>query len=190
MRLLSFALAAVLCLAAAPSFASFGGGKKSDAPASTDTPQEKAALTPRQEAERWYSDAFEEVTKAKKDAAEGKTKGVEKRWQKALDRGLRATELDPKYHEAWNLVGYTSRMLGKFDASVDAYLKSIALKPDYAAAREYLGESYVELGKLAEAKEQLAWLDKLNAAEDAKTLRAAIEAKEAKSPAASEGDSK
>ena len=44
---------------------------------------------------------------------------------KALERAQKAVENDTAYHEAWNLVGYASRKLGKHDEAVAAYQKCL-----------------------------------------------------------------
>ncbi|HEY2955290.1 MAG TPA: tetratricopeptide repeat protein [Candidatus Eisenbacteria bacterium] len=161
-------------LAAPPAFASFGGSK-SEEPPRPETGISSVSLTPRQEAERLYADAYDEITKAKKDLEEGKEKNAAKKFKKALDRGERAVSFDAKYHEAWNLVGYAARKLKDYDRALAAYEKCLALKPDYAPAREYLGEAYVELGKLDKAHEQLAWLERAAAATtEARDLKKAI----------------
>lgn len=166
-------VALLLATFAAPAaFASFGGGPSKDEP-SRPAPQgiSSISLTPRQEAERLYADALEEVEKAKKDLEAGKSKNAEKKFRKALDRGEHAVEIDPKYHEAWNLVGYASRHLKNYDRALAAYDKCLALKPDYAPAREYLGEAYLELGQPEKAREQLAWLQRaVPSSEEAKDL--------------------
>lgn len=177
--LLSLFAAAVL---ASPAGAMMGGGDKPSNPnPSSATPG--AALTPRQQAETWYADAFDEVAKAN-EALKESPKAAEKRFKKALDRALRATEADTAYHEAWNLVGYCSRKLGKLDASLAAYARCLRLKPDYVAAREYLGEAHLEMGNLEKAKEQLAHLERMGAELPAATLRAAVEAYEKAHPVA------
>lgn len=157
-RTLSIALL-LAALAATPALASFGGGPKNEEPSRPSSQGiSSISLTPRQEAERLYADARDEVEKAKKDLEAGKSKNAEKKFRKALDRGEHAVEIDPKYHEAWNLVGYASRHLKNYDRALAAYEKCLALKPDYAPAREYLGEAYLELGQPEKAREQLAWL--------------------------------
>jgi len=173
---IAFLLAA---LAAAPALASFSGSSPKG-----DEPQRPSgissiSLTPRQEAERLYADAYDEIAKAKKDLEEGKAKNAEKKFKKALDRGERAVDHDPKYHEAWNLIGYAARKLKRYDRALAAYEKCLALKPDYAPAREYLGEAYLELGKPDQAREQLAWLERSAAASaEAGELKKAIAAHE------------
>ena len=171
-------------LAAGPAGANFGGGSKEEKkPASQGI--SSISMTPREEAERLYMDGKEEVEKAKKDLAEKKDKNAEKKFKKALDRGERAIGLDPKYAEAWNLVGYSSRNLKKYDRALEAYAKALELKPNYAEAREYLGEAYVELGQIDKAKEQLAWLQRnVPASEETKDLAKEVEEYEKAHPPA------
>jgi len=181
--------AALAMLAATSAWASFGGGgSKDDSPSSSgSTPSAEAgnlAKTPRQEAEQLYNIGYDEAQKAKADLADGKTKNAEKRFTRALERAQRATALDSTYHEAWNLAGYSARKLGNYDLALASYAKCLSIKPTYAPAREYLGEAYLELGKAKEAREQLSWLEKLSATDDAKTLRAAIETYEKAHPSA------
>jgi len=180
--------AAALALAlAAPAFASFGNSPQTPTPSpAAGTPAadpSKPASSARQEAELWYHDAYEDIQKAKADLGEKKAKNAEKRFRRALERGEKAVALDEAYHEAWNLVGYAARKLKDYDRAVAAYERCLKLKPGYAPAREYLGEAYVELGKIDLAREQLAAIDALEAPEEARTLQAAIEAWQKANPA-------
>ena len=164
-------------LVAAPALASFSGGSKNDEPPPSRLPEASAAQsTSRQEAEKWYGDAYDEIAKAKKDSADGKAKSAEKHFKKAAERGQRAVELDSTYHEAWNLVGFAARNLKNYDQSLAAYTKCLSIKPDFAPAREYLGEAYVELGQLDKAREQLAFLERMEAVENAAGLKTKIDA--------------
>jgi len=56
------------------------------------------------------------------------------------------------------------------------YTKALELAPDHKAAREYLGELYVETGATDKAKEQLAALEKLcpSGCEELEDLQKAI----------------
>ena len=54
-----------------------------------------------------------------------------------------------------NYLGFTHRKLGKFDEAIAFYEKALKIEPHFAAAHEYLGEAYVESGKLDKAKAQL-----------------------------------
>ncbi len=62
---------------------------------------------------------------------------------------------------ALNYRGYATRKLGRTEEGVGYYLKSVALDPNYAQVREYLGEAYVIQGKYDLAKDQLATIQKL-----------------------------
>ncbi len=177
------AVVATLVLAA-PALANMGGSTSPEPKQPTGSAATSAAtMTPRQLAERDYGDAYNEIARAKKDAAEKKDKNAEKRYRKALERAERAVETDSSYHEAWNLVGYASRRLGKHDDAVAAYKKCLGLRFDYAPAREYLGETYLEMKQLDKALEQHAILERLKATGEAAELLAAIETWRAANPA-------
>ena len=162
-----------------PAFASFGHGdsdKSPSPPKSSDPTADaiKEANGNRTEAEKWYHDAFDDVQKGKASVEAKKDKDAEKRFRRALERGEKATSLDPKYYEAWNLVGYSARKLKDYDRAVASYKRCLEIKSDYAPAREYLGEAYLEMNKLDLAKEQLAAIDASAASEEARTLETAI----------------
>lgn len=59
---------------------------------------------------------------------------------------------DPK---VLNYIGYSTRKLGNVEKGIGYYHRALAIDPDYVRAREYLGEGYLQLGKVAEAREQL-----------------------------------
>ena len=123
---------------------SFGMGTKPEpqAPPTSSTPSVPSGSTAatassgtRQEAERAYALAYEDLNKAKKDADSGNKKGAEKKYRKLLERVENAVYLDPNYHEAWNLVGYAARKLGDYDKAFAAYDHCLSIQPDFAAAR-------------------------------------------------------
>ena len=62
---------------------------------------------------------------------------------------------DPNTAVALNYRGYATRRMGRVDEGIHYYLKSVALDPNYAKVREYLGEAYSVKGDLARALEQL-----------------------------------
>ena len=115
-------------------------------------------LTPRKDAARYYADAYDDVVKAGKDMSKGKKDAATKKYQRALERSRNAVQLESTYHEAWNLVGFTSRKRGDYPASFAAYQVALRLKPDFALAHEYYGEGLLETGDLAGAKQQLVAL--------------------------------
>ena len=105
---------------------------------------------------------------------------------KAKDYAAALTELrdiaeDTQQADVYNLLGFTLRKTGDFKNSLTYYTKALELQPDHKAAREYLGELYVETGNMEKAKEQLGVLAKLCPAgcEEREDLQKAISAKSA-----------
>jgi tetratricopeptide (TPR) repeat protein len=54
------------------------------------------------------------------------------------------------------MIGYAKRKLGNFDEGVAYYQQALAIDPNNADTREYLGEAYVETGRMDLAKAELA----------------------------------
>src|SRR5471030_2341496 len=94
---------------------------------------------------------------------------------------LRDLAEDTQQADVCNLLGFTLRKTGDFKTSLTYYTKALELQPDHKAAREYLGELYVETGDLAKAKEQLSELARLCPAgcEEREDLERAINTKSA-----------
>jgi Flp pilus assembly protein TadD len=94
---------------------------------------------------------------------------------------LRDLAEDTQQADVYNLLGYTLRKTGDFKTSLTYYTKALELQPDHKAAREYLGELYLETGSLEKAKEQLAVLRRLcpEGCEEREDLQKAIDAKTA-----------
>jgi len=84
-----------------------------------------------------------------------------------------------QHADLYNLMGYTLRKTGDFKRSLTYYTKAIEMQPEHKAAREYLGELYIETGNMEKAKEQLAVLAKLcpGGCEEREDLQKAINAK-------------
>ena len=141
----------------------------------SDQPQSNQ-VTGRQQAEQLYAKAYEEVGKAKKDIEDGKAKNADKKFKHALESCEQAVALDDRYHEAWNLLGYTSRKTGDYDKAFKAYDRCLDIKPDFAPAREYLGEAWLDKGDVKKAHDQLVWLERLAATEELKTLQTRYDA--------------
>lgn len=80
---------------------------------------------------------------------------------KAALAELRDLAEDTQNADVYNLLGFTLRKTGDYATSLSYYTKALDLQPDHKAAREYLGELYVETGHMDKAKEQLAALTKL-----------------------------
>lgn len=53
------------------------------------------------------------------------------------------------------MTGYATRKLGRVEEGLAFYHMALALDPNLVETREYLGEGYLQLGKLAEARREL-----------------------------------
>ena len=171
----------LFALLATPASASFTGGRPETPPSnpSSTTPDaNEGRKTPRQEAEVWYKDAYDDVAKAKEVLAAEKpeTKKAQKLFKRAIERASEALKLDKNYYEALNLQGFAWRKLGDYPKSLDAYAACLRIEPDYAPAREYYGQALLESGDREGAEAQLVWLKRLNAEDLAKQLESAIAA--------------
>jgi Flp pilus assembly protein TadD len=94
---------------------------------------------------------------------------------------LRDLAEDTQQADVYNLLGFTLRKTGDFKTSLTYYTKALELQPDHKAAREYLGELYVQTGNMEKAKEQLAILTRLcpSGCEEREDLQKAISGKSA-----------
>nr|WP_199287219.1 tetratricopeptide repeat protein [Rhizobium chutanense] len=92
---------------------------------------------------------------------------------------LRGLAEDNQQADVYNLMGYTLRKTGDYKTSLTYYTKALELQPDHKAAREYLGELFVETGEIAKAEEQVASLKQLcpSGCEELEDLQKAITAK-------------
>lgn len=73
---------------------------------------------------------------------------------------LRAVE-DSGDVRIYNYLGYTTRKLGDPEAALVYYLRALSMRPDYALARSYMGEAYVALGRLSDARSELTKIKSL-----------------------------
>ena len=78
-----------------------------------------------------------------------------KDWSRAVALLQKVVQAEPGNAEAWNYLGYSHRHLKKFDQSLAAYQKALAINPDHRGANEYLGELYLQLGEPEKARERL-----------------------------------
>ena len=86
-----------------------------------------------------------------------------KEWSVAAAAFERALERNSAYPEAWNGLGHALRNQGKYPEALKAYDEALRLRPDYPDALEYLGEAYVKLGRLDDARRVLDRLKPLDA---------------------------
>jgi tetratricopeptide (TPR) repeat protein len=63
---------------------------------------------------------------------------------KALPLLERAVARDRRDADALNLLAYCQRKTGKLDAAFKNYRRALEIRPEFPAAREYLGEAHVQ----------------------------------------------
>jgi tetratricopeptide (TPR) repeat protein len=137
-----------------PTNRSGGSASRLDAP--PKTPEEQARLDYNagvrlvEKADQLQADAARQTNESKKAKTSAK---AEDAYKSALKKFTMVTDMQPSDFQAWNYLGYTYRKLGRHDAALAAYDRSLELKPNYAEAIEYRGHAYLGLNRLAEAKE-------------------------------------
>ena len=64
----------------------------------------------------------------------------------------------PRHANAWNLLGYSQRHLGNFDAAEKAYANALSITPGHLGALNYSGQMYIQTGRIDEARVALEQL--------------------------------
>lgn len=80
--------------------------------------------------------------------------------------------------KVFNLLAFCLRKTGNLAEAHTLYLRAIELEPELLSAHEYLGELYVQTGRMDQAREHLGILQRLcpTGCEELDDLKAAIEA--------------
>jgi tetratricopeptide (TPR) repeat protein len=148
-------LSTVLVLAVGIAWAARG----SSAPSTSTAP----AKTPQQEANDHYNYGLTHRDKAwklekKLDAAENEKQRqkleqkIAKRYKRAIEEFTAATRKNSQMFQAYSSLGYALRKTGRFDQSLSAYDRALAISPGYAEAIEYRAEAYLGLNEVEQAK--------------------------------------
>lgn len=154
LRIVAISLALV-CVAAVPALAvPDANGQLST------TPAPDLAGDPVMTARLNYNVGFERFEKAQAaDRQAPGSKAALDGFREARTKFETAVKADPKAREAWNLIGYTSRRLGEYERSLQAYEKALAIEPNYPEAIEYRAEAYLALRRLEDVKASWTELD-------------------------------
>jgi tetratricopeptide (TPR) repeat protein len=105
-------------------------------------------------------------------------KAVEsKDWKGAIELLNKAAEKDKGSADIQNLLGYSYRNAGNYEAAFKHYEEAIKLNPKHRNAHEYLGEAYLLTNNLDKAKDQFRNLERLcpRGCEQLDMLKAKIE---------------
>ena len=106
-----------------------------------------------------YKSGKKLVIKAKKLEEKDKIEKAEKLYLKALDKLEKAYEKDKKNADILNYLGFALRKTGDFKKAEKFYLKGLELDAGHLGLNEYLGELYVQTGRIELAKERLQVLN-------------------------------
>ena len=92
------------------------------------------------------------------DYAAGKRAIDAKDWAEAVRRFERAKVRNPDQADVHNLLGFSYRNLRQYEPAFVAYKRAIEIDPRHRGAHEYIGETYLAVGDLANAQKHLAAL--------------------------------
>ncbi len=83
--------------------------------------------------------------------SQGEEKARRGEWKEAAALFQKAVEADDQHYQAFNMLGYSLRMMGRAQDAIAAYDKALSIKPAYAPALEYRGVAHVMAGNRAAA---------------------------------------
>ena len=106
-----------------------------------------------------YNSGKKLIIKAKKMEEKNKIAKAESLYLKALDKLEKAYAKDKKNADILNYLGYSLRKTGNLEKAEIFYLKGLELDAGHLGINEYLGELYVETGRIELAKERLEVLN-------------------------------
>ena len=82
-----------------------------------------------------------------------------KQYQSAINELEIMVEKNDDNADAFNLLGFSNRKLQRYDVAEEYYLQALKIDPKHKGAMEYLGELYVETGRMEQANQMLVRLD-------------------------------
>jgi tetratricopeptide (TPR) repeat protein len=85
------------------------------------------------------------------DYAAGKAAFLAEDWPGTVANLTMVVMRRPWHDNAHAMLGYAWRKLGDYDLSLEHYGTALTLNPRHRGALEYLGEAYLELGRVEEA---------------------------------------
>ena len=123
-----------------------------------------------------YKSGKQLVLKAKKLEKKDKIEKAKKLYLKAYKKLEKAYAKDKKNADILNYLGYTLRKTGDLEQAEIYYLKGLELDSKHLGINEYLGELYVQTGRIELAKQRLEVLKGCKC-EEYEELRELIEEK-------------
>ncbi|MDJ0849580.1 MAG: tetratricopeptide repeat protein [Myxococcota bacterium] len=86
---------------------------------------------------------------------------ADERYETAIPLLEGVVEAEPQNADAWNLLAYSNRKLGRVDEARRFYDRALEIDPKHRRAHEYLGELHLQTGDLESARAQLETLKQL-----------------------------
>ena len=106
-----------------------------------------------------YNSGKKLILRAKKLEKKDKVEKAQKLYLKALNKFEKAYIKDKKNADLLNYLGYALRKTGDFEKAEVYYLKGLKIDAGHLGINEYLGELYVQTGRIELAKERLKVLN-------------------------------
>lgn len=82
-----------------------------------------------------------------------------KEFDKAIETLKDVLREFPGHANAWNLLGFSTRMKGDFDKATEYYNNALTITPTHTGAMNYKGQMYVQTGRLDEARKMLTKIE-------------------------------
>jgi tetratricopeptide (TPR) repeat protein len=95
------------------------------------------------------------------DFAAGITAMSKGQWASAIEDLKLASMRDPPNPDIQNYIGYSYRRIGIPKLALEHFQRAIEFNPRHRGAHQHLGETYLSLGELAKAKDQLVMLERI-----------------------------
>ena len=76
-------------------------------------------------------------------------------------KALESLNLPTKQADKFNLLGFTARKSGDLEKARAYYNRALEINPKHVRALEYQGELFLQLGKLADAKQNLEKIQRI-----------------------------
>jgi len=102
-----------------------------------------------------YKSGKKLVLRAKKLEKKNKIEKANELYLKAYEKFEKAYAKNKKNADILNYLGYTLRKSGDFEKAENFYLEGLKLDAGHLGINEYLGELYVQTGRIELAKERL-----------------------------------
>ena len=112
-----------------------------------------------------YKSGKKLIIRAKKLEKKEKIEKAKTLYLKALAKLVKAYAEDKKNADVLNYLGFALRKTGDFEKAEKFYLKGLKLDAGHLGINEYLGELYVQTGRIELARERLQILKGCNCEE-------------------------